>query len=741
MSVLSDFLAKRDTVKVIPANTTADAAVERVVESALSKFLGKAVAEAKRAEEIANLPVVVRPPEWVPVQDYGEPDDVVNSDATPPSDDLAETMTDEEILESLGVVVDPYNDQYGSQLTQYLNEEYVRELYESAGEVLSSGEARESYEYDEDGQPIPTEEERRNYIGIPLENESGLRMPFPLDESQVRAIDELLDKQYGCLIGAAGTGKTTVTKELVHRLFYDPNSTFHPERSGNRFNIAFVAFTGMATQVIKANLPTWLHGCVKTIHGLLEFAPKEVILTDKKTGQPKVSKIFAPRRDEDNKLYENVIVIDEASMLGLDLWNQLRVACMAGTRIIMIGDLNQLPPIFGDPIFAYALGQWHVSLLTHIHRQTGSAGRIIDAAHAILNGKINELHFESMKGNADWRVIGAKIDQRAGKAHQELLATVNNLRKLKFPDGSMVYDPFRDRIMTSGNGYGLDGTERESDQIQQAPINDVLAQLIQPPTDDNPRYIIDAGRVHRHFAVGNRVMATKNEPPSVTDRVTNGMTGIIREIIANGEYAGERHKFGPEQEVRAYLRKKMGLALEISSPDSESEKTKDLASLQDGDIDLDALSSDLAERLSQAETDEELEQADSQNWASHSITVEFANGAIRKFWSKQQAESIQLAYASTVAKCQGSQFPTAVIIVHHASKQQLCREWLYTAVTRAQEHVIILYTELGLRCCFAKQKIKGATLAEKIARYQEFYEGVPGLTGGLMRKNIVLEVG
>lgn len=575
---------------------------------------------------------------------------------------------------------------------------------------------------------------------IPDVEHCGLWDPsITLDESQVAAIDAMLDKQYACLIGAAGTGKTTVTKYLLKKIIYDVEESkrVRVTRTNLGLNIALVAFTGMAVQVIKQNVPEWLRGSCHTIHGLLEFVPAETEIVDKRTGERRLTQTFQPSRDKNNKLQHDVIVIDEASMLGMDLWNQLREACKPGTRIIMIGDLNQLPPIIGEPIFAYALSNWHVSELTHVHRQKEpGANRIVDVAHDILNGRV--FQFDDPKTNPNWRVIGFKINSKPDIAAREVLALLNGLRtKRVSPDVDretpLIYDPLRDRVMTAGNGYD---TERTSSFVQQAPLNDTLSILIQPPNEEHPRYLIDGGRVVRKFMIGDRVMATKNESPATLNRVTNGMTGVIRSISRNGNYVGNAARFGSEQEVQEYTKRVLQGALDEQRRQQEAELLSAVANFE--------LESDeeIAETVGLRMGGEEKNEEESASQSSHIVTVEFANGAIRQFRSKPGIESLQLAYASTVAKCQGSQFPTALIVVHEAGKNLMSREWLYTAVTRAQQRVIMFYTEYGIRFSLSKQKISGKNLKEKIERYAEVMRGVenPLLAGTFIRKSVKLTV-
>jgi ATP-dependent exoDNAse (exonuclease V) alpha subunit len=85
--------------------------------------------------------------------------------------------------------------------------------------------------------------------------------------------------------------------------------------------------------------------------------------------------------------------------------------------------------------------------------------------------------------------------------------------------------------------------------LGQLPLNRELS-LIFNPQSDHQRYMIDAGRERKQFAVGDKVMATRNDWEA---GITNGMTGIISEIAENAEYAGDRRRFGTVEEVNRYF--------------------------------------------------------------------------------------------------------------------------------------------------------------------------------------------
>ncbi len=530
--------------------------------------------------------------------------------------------------------------------------------------------------------------------------ESGLAATgFEFDESQLIAVEKLVNGRHVALIGAAGTGKTTMVKHAMARLIYGDENVKNPlgirQLSENQGpSIAICAFTGIATQVVTAMLPAWLKPACKTIHGLLEYKPAD-----------EEGKMFVPTRNSSKKLDHDLIVIDEASMLGLDLWHNLVDALRPHTRIILIGDLNQLKPVADATMFAYALAAglnnehgWSIAELTTIHRQKEpAANKIIDASQAILKGKRPVF---DQPDDPDWRVLGYPLPIQAKAAHDQIVGAVNWLRTFPTPGNPErpVFDPYRDLLLTAGNG---EDDSNSASLIQQIPLNGSLSRIIEPLTEEHPMYIVDAGRDTKRFAVGHRVMATKNESPDTKDRVTNGQTGRITSIVNNPAWSGNRSQFGTEKEVLEFRTKQAAAAQAAMRGESTEISGFSLAAFDTSKLN--------ANSLNEAKTDKQ---------SSHIVTVDFSNGATRSYKSAAEVNGIQLAYAMTVHKAQGSQADTVIVIVHQACKGMLSREWFYTAVTRAKRRVIILYTEMGLNVAFSKQQIFGASLGEKVARYQ-----------------------
>lgn len=542
---------------------------------------------------------------------------------------------------------------------------------------------------------------QRGTISLPgapqtLEDSGLAAAGFQFDPSQEEAIRTLVSDRHVCLIGQAGTGKTTMVKHALAHLIYGSDLVTNPvgirRLEGEQGpSIAICAFTGIATQVIKDTLPKWLHGACKTIHQLLEFKPTE---------KGEVG-MFKPTRTEERKLDHDIIVIDEASMLGLDLWHSLVAALRPRTKVILIGDLNQLKPVADATMFAYALSAgidkvdgWDIAELTTIHRQKEpAANKIIDGATAILNGK--KPVFDDPKTDPDWRFIGFELPPQAQNAHTHIVGAVDYLRKQPTPGNPErpLFDPYRDLLLCAGNGHD---TNDASAFVQQVPLNESLSRVIEPVDAEHPQYIIDAGRAVKRFAVGHRVIATKNESPDTKDRVTNGLSGRITKIVSNPKWNGNRSLFGAEEEVKAYRKAKAMAAL---SADLDSFS---LAGFDTSKIDADA--------------------GPVERQASHIVSVKYVNGAERTYMTAADVESIQLAYAVTVHKAQGSQADTVIIVCHQAAKRQLNREWLYTGVTRAKRRVVMLYTPLGLSTAVSRQQIYGKDLREKVNRYRQVME-------------------
>ena len=215
---------------------------------------------------------------------------------------------------------------------------------------------------------------------------------------QLQAIELAKQGKSFCLIGAAGTGKTTVTQEIIKVLQQSPLISPIPFdtdhlKSGTP-GIVVVGFTNKAVNNIQKKLPEHLKRHCLTIHKLLEFAPvfNEVAGSD---GTSSTTMSFEPTYHEMKKLpHVSSLISEESSMTGIDLWAQLTNALpkASRTQFIFLGDLNQLPPVFGPSILGFKLLELPVVELTHVYRQALESP-IISLATAIRTN-------ETLKGNA-----------------------------------------------------------------------------------------------------------------------------------------------------------------------------------------------------------------------------------------------------------------------------------------------------------------------------------------------------
>jgi GTPase SAR1 family protein len=539
---------------------------------------------------------------------------------------------------------------------------------------------------------------------------------FPFDESQIAAVEGMVAVPYACLTGAAGTGKTTVTKKLVDRLletvaigavdltrYWKTKDDDGNEYESNDYeqhgyvddedyeitesiipSVALCSFTGRASQQIKGNFPRDWHGNIMTIHRLLGFYPEPYQEWDPdyrndetgEEGKFVTKRRFVPTYTADFKLPWDVIGIDEAGMLGVDLWHQLFDAMKPGCRIYFIGDINQLPPVHGKSIFGFAMAKLPAFELTHVHRQQGKDNPIVDNAWRVIHGQmpVSGGRFQMIKVDGDAQLVSRKVR-----------AMMPKLQSME------IYDPIRDTIITPINGE--DGAKGYA--LGQLPLNREFALMFNP-ANVNPRYIIDGGRVKQRFAVGDKVMATKNDWEA---GITNGMTGIITSIAEHGGYMGDIDRYGPIHEVTERMK-----AAETDLQETEL-------------LDINALSDSF---LAIEEGNKNKKEKRERGPASHIVTVRFGNGEHSfeiPFSTLAEVGSLMTAYVVTCHKMQGGESPTIVIIVHDAHRAMLYREWLYTAITRASEKCILIYTESALKIALNKQNIKGRTLKEKVASF------------------------
>ena len=416
---------------------------------------------------------------------------------------------------------------------------------------------------------------------VQIEKETGT----VLDEMQKKAVQEAAGHGLLILTGGPGTGKTTTINAII-RYF-----------EGEGAEIRLAAPTGRA-----AKRMTEATGYeAQTIHRLLELSGMP---EDDREGQP-----IHFERNAENPLETDVIIIDEMSMVDIHLIHSLLMAVTAGTRLILVGDENQLPSVGPGNVLRDIIrsGQFPVVELKKIFRQASESDIVVNA-HKINKGEQVEINNKSRdffflkRYDADIiiRVVIALIQEKLPKYVEA--------------------KPFEMQVLTPMR-KGLLGVER---------LNQILQRYLNPPDASKKEKEIGQGL----FREGDKVMQVRNNyqleweirgrygiPIEKGVGVFNGDTGIIKTI----------NEFAETAEVE----------------------------FEDG------------------------------RWAEYSF---------------KQLDELELAYAVTIHKSQGSEYPAVIIPLLSGPRMLMNRNLLYTAVTRARKCVTVVGSEETFRDMIRNEK-------------------------------------
>ena len=406
-----------------------------------------------------------------------------------------------------------------------------------------------------------------------------------LDDMQRRAVTEAAGRGLFILTGGPGTGKTTTINAII-RFF---------EGEGAQLRLA--APTGRA-----AKRMTEATGYeAQTIHRLLELS-----------GMPEDGgdeRALRFERNSENPLEADVIIIDEMSMVDIHLMHSLLLAVTAGTRLILVGDENQLPSVGPGNVLRDIIrsGMFPVVELKKIFRQASESDIVVNAhkinrgEQVVLDNKSRDFFFLK-RDNADIiiRVVIALIQD-------------------KLP-GYVEAKPFDIQVLTPMR-KGLLGVER---------LNQILQRYLNPPDPSKKEKEYGQGL----FREGDKVMQVRNN-------------------------------YQLEWEVRG----RYGIPVEKG------------VGVFNGDTGI----------------------LKSINEFSETAEVEFEDGRCAEY-SFKQLEELELAYAVTIHKSQGSEYPAVVMPVLSGPKMLLNRNLLYTAVTRARKCVTIVGSEETFREMIRNEK-------------------------------------
>lgn len=401
-----------------------------------------------------------------------------------------------------------------------------------------------------------------------------------LSEEQKRAVLECLTNNVTVITGGPGTGKTTIINTIVQILDF----------AGMSFALA--APTGRAAKRMEeaTGKPAM------TIHRMLEFVWSEE------------EEVLNFGRNEENPLEEDVIIVDEASMIDLMLMDGLLNAVKEGTRLIFTGDADQLPPVGAGNVLRDMIASECIPVirLKEIFRQAEGSG-IVTNSHLINSGEYPE-----QQSGDDFYIIGKFSENSISDTIRELV-------------GGRIEAGF-DFVRSADDIQILTPTKRG--MLGAPSLNAMLQEVVNPPAEDKAELKI--GSVI--FREGDKVMQLRNN------------------------YSAEWHTDNFLSDGEGVFNGDMGIVEEI-------------------DAEYKTMTVRMDDRI-----------------------IEYAG---------EMLEEIDLAYAVTVHKSQGSEFPVVVIPVLRFPPMLMTRNLLYTAVTRGKRLVVIVGDPARVRSMIDNNRADG----------------------------------
>lgn len=401
---------------------------------------------------------------------------------------------------------------------------------------------------------------------------------FVLDEQQRNAVRAAITAGVAVVTGGPGTGKTTIIDTIIKYF------------TTQGMEVKLCAPTGRAAKRMTEQTG-WP---AQTIHRLLEFSG---VPSDERGNQ-----VLKFGRNAENPLECDAVIVDEMSMVDCFIFNSLLQAVVYGTRLILVGDINQLPSVGPGNVLKDIIASdcFPVSVLTKIYRQEDGSDIIMNA-HKINRGE----HLEIMNKSKDFFFIPRNNSSAIISEVKELI--LNNLPNY------LSINPLDIQVLTPMRKYDV-GVEN---------LNRSLQGLLNPYSSEKS----EKEKNEIIFREGDKVMQIKNNYRrewkiySDTEKAKNGQGYVIDEGV--GIFNGD-----------------MGIIEEISHYDEE-------------------------------------------------LKVLFDDGRMAVY-TFANLDELEHAFAVTIHKSQGSEYPAVVVPLLTGTKKLLNRNLLYTAITRAKRMVVIV---------------------------------------------------
>jgi AAA domain/UvrD-like helicase C-terminal domain len=526
---------------------------------------------------------------------------------------------------------------------------------------------------------------------VPVESTEPVAEVTVWNVEQQAAIDLAAQGSSFCLIGSAGTGKTTTEREIVlqavNKMALDLG--IHKDKIEPSKYVLVTAFTRRAVRnTFKAlrKLGDKYTACCATAHKALKYEPVWYELEDE-DGVPYKTMRFEPQvTAEAPNTDVLLIIVDEASMLGYQsLYRQL-VEGFPNAKFIFIGDLNQLKPVMDDPTLAYKLNDLPVVELTHVYRQALTSPIVSFQYDYTLKGKVPTLAAIAEYNKAKEGLSFFQIPWKFQDTESYARVMVDKYFKPAYekglynPDDAMILIPYNKRF-----GSIL--------------INQGIAQFLGQERHATVHEVIAGGR-RKYFAIGDYVLHDKRECT---------ITGIDH----NARYSGLAPKDPSPHLLRTghYDNGDPASAIDIMG-------AQDFVFSSDGTGMADSNAEEQEQKLKAA---------------SHIITLlDRETGVSESISTIGEINAMDWSYCMTIHKSQGSEWRKVYLILHQAHATGLSRELLYTGMTRAAEELVVCWGadyrgvmgNSALGKAILRQDIKGATWKEKAAAFGIKGEGL-----------------
>ncbi|MFP4697163.1 MAG: ATP-dependent RecD-like DNA helicase [Eubacteriales bacterium] len=427
-----------------------------------------------------------------------------------------------------------------------------------------------------------------------------------LDYIQKEAVKEALYNSILIITGGPGTGKTTTINAIIE--------CFNIEG----LDILLAAPTGRAAK--RMTEATGVES--QTIHRLLEIS----YLSDEENSK------LVFEKNEDNPLEADVVIVDEMSMVDVVIMHHLLKAIAPGTRLIMVGDVDQLPSVGPGNVLKDLItsNKLKVVKLTRIFRQAHQS-HIIMNAHKINEGKYIDLNNRSKDFFFIKRLSIEPIIE-------ELISLIKN-RLPKFT-GHKVFDGLQ--ILTPMRKGAL-GVEQ---------LNSVVQKIVNPSNKSKQE------KLYRFtmFREGDKVMQIKNNYQLVWE-------------IKN------KHGYTTNEGTGVY----------------------------NGDIGV----------------------IENINHLTEKVKIIFDDGKI-VYYEFNQLDELELAYAVTIHKSQGSEYPVVIMPILNGPSLLMNRNLLYTAITRAKQYVVIIGNDTTIQNMIQNEREINRYSSLKI-RIREIFDVIEGV--------------